>query len=244
MFGKNHYRKLLITSILLCVIVPVAINGANFAGNAETLEKRVFSVKFKRIDDVIQLVNSQLSREGSILLKPGLDTFTVEDHAENLVEIEKILKAFDIPPKNIEVIIKLIKASKTEEKGSDDPAQIKDEIKTVSSKLRSILKFTDYELLGSGIIPATEGEEASVLIADNFQISFKVGFLHEGSGIIRLEGFTISQKKDGGEEKGRFQQIIKTTFNLRNNQPFILSASRMEKSRNALIITISASTGR
>ena len=112
MLERKYCKKLFSAPVLLCLVMLTAANGVIFTETVEKFEKRAFKIQFKKIDDVIQLVNSQLSQKGSILLKPGLDTFTVEDYAENLDKIEAILKEFDVPPKNIEVIIKLIKASK------------------------------------------------------------------------------------------------------------------------------------
>jgi hypothetical protein len=206
----------------------------------EPLKKRVFTIKNKPIEDVILLVNDQLSRDGSLLLKPGQDTFTVEDREENLEKIAETLAAYDVPPRNIEVAIKLVKASTAQAGGKEASREIQKEIQSLSAQLRGYLKYTDYQLLGSVSAPATEGQKMSLLMTDDFRIEFQVAHLHQKRGIIRLEEFTLYQKKRGKGQKGAFTPVIKTTFNLRNNQPLILSASRMEKSKNALFITIYA----
>jgi len=226
--------------ILLSISVMWTPLRAESPDQRESLTRRVFTIKNKSIEDVILLVNSKLSKEGSLLLEPGLERFTVEDREGNLERIAKIIAEYDIPPRNIEVAIKLVKGSTTEAGQGGKSREIQKEIQSLSAQLRGYLKFTDYHLLGSVVAPATEGQKMTLLITENFRIEFKVTHLHQKRGIIRLEEFTLSQKKGGKSRKGVFTPIIKTTFNLRNNQPLILSASRMEKSKNALFITIYA----
>jgi hypothetical protein len=202
------------------------------ANAQDPLLTKAFTVKFKKVDEVASVINGLLSDKGAVTLQPKLQTLVVQDYEKNLRQIEMAIAAFDVPPPSAEISLKLVRATK-----NADPAPISDEIKNMA-QVGNVLKFNQYALLDSGIIECEEGENSSLTLAREYQISFVPDIIQEGSNIIRLKNFQLKKKKKEGNGKEIFQPLITVTVNLRNAQTLVLGASRFEESDQALFIMI------
>ncbi|RLE47789.1 MAG: hypothetical protein DRJ31_08335 [Candidatus Methanomethylicota archaeon] len=103
----------------------------------------------------------------------------------SLSELEEMIKALDIPisPKEVEVILRLVIASKKEEQG-ETPEGISELI----SALQPIFKFRSYRLVFTSVLRCEEGSSASIKSAGYF-ISFRPMVSEDR---IRLEDFRVS----------------------------------------------------
>ena len=167
-----------------------------------------------------------------LLYSHKLQTLVVQDYEKNLRQIEMAIAAFDVPPPAAEISVKLVRATKIA-----DPAPISDEIKNMA-RVGDVLKFNQYALLDSGIIECEEGENSSLSLAQEYQISFVPDIIQEGSNIIRLKNFQLKKKKKDSNGKETFLPLITVTVNLRNAETLVLGASRFEDSDQALLIMI------
>ncbi|HEY7162241.1 MAG TPA: secretin N-terminal domain-containing protein [Acidobacteriota bacterium] len=205
---------------------------AVLASAQDPLLTKAFTVKFKKVDEVASVINGLLSDKGAVTLQPKLQTLVVQDYEKNLRQIEMAIAAFDVPPPAAEISIKLVRATK-----NPDPAPISDEIKNMA-RVGDVLKFNQYALLDSGIIECEEGENSSLSLAREYQISFVPDIIQEGSNIIRLKNFQLKKKKKESNGKETFLPLITVTVNLRNAETLVLGASRFEESDQALLIMI------
>jgi type II/III secretion system protein len=202
------------------------------AAAQDPLLTKAFTVKFKKVDEVASVINGLLSDKGAVTLQPKLQTLVVQDYEKNLRQIEMAIAAFDVPPPAAEISVKLVRATK-----NADPSPISDEIKNMA-RVGDVLKFNQYALLDSGIIECEEGENSSLSLAREYQISFVPDIIQEGSNIIRLKNFQLKKKKKEANGKETFLPLITVTVNLRNAETLVLGASRFEESDQALLIMI------
>ncbi len=202
------------------------------ANAQDPLLTKAFTIKFKKVDEVASVINGLLSDKGAVTLQPKLQTLVVQDYEKNLRQIEMAIAAFDVPPPAAEISVKLVRATK-----NADPAPISDEIKNMA-RVGDVLKFNQYALLDSGIIECEEGENSSLSLAQEYQISFVPDIIQEGSNIIRLKNFQLKKKKKDNNGKETFLPLITVTVNLRNAETLVLGASRFEESDQALLIMI------
>jgi Bacterial type II/III secretion system short domain len=205
---------------------------AVFANAQDPLLTKAFTVKFKKVDEVASVINGLLSDKGAVTLQPKLQTLVVQDYEKNLRQIEMAIAAFDVPPPAAEISVKLVRATK-----NADPSPISEEIKNMA-RVGDVLKFNQYALLDSGIIECEEGENSSLSLAQEYQISFVPDIIQEGSNIIRLKNFQLKKKKKDSNGKETFLPLITVTVNLRNAETLVLGASRFEESDQALLIMI------
>src|SRR5439155_16512235 len=64
------------------------------------LGMRIFSLHYKKIDDVYLLISPYVGPRGSVKTQPAQRTLTVQDAPENLNRIAALIGSYDVPPKN------------------------------------------------------------------------------------------------------------------------------------------------
>lgn len=197
----------------------------------EAVLTKAFTIKFRRVDEVAAVINGLLSDRGAVTMQPRLRTIVVQDEEKNLRQVEMAIAAFDVPPPEAEISVKLVRASR-----SAKDAPISEEIKSMAH-VGDVLKFNDYSLLDSGLIRCQEGEPSVLLLAKDYQLSFNADIIQQGSNIIRLKNFQLKKrKKEGGKET--FTPLISVTVNLRDSETLVLGASRFEDSDQALLVVL------
>jgi len=204
------------------------------------LPTQLFTVRFKDVNDVYLLIEPLLSARGSVQMQPRLKTLAVTDDEETLRRIEEMIRAFDLPPKNVELALQLILAS-TEKQ----PEKISPRIRGVIEKLNEITtRWSDYRLLGSATVPCSEGEKASVEMGEDYRISFVVDYVSDEQKLVRIKRFTLDRRdppKDREAPGETFTRVFDTALNLKEDKLVVLGATKMESSKRALFMTITAS---
>jgi hypothetical protein len=220
---QAHFSALLFLFLLLLQLP---------AFGEEVILTRAFSMKFRKVEDAVFLVNRLLSDKGAVTMQPHLKTIIVQDYESNLKEIGVALDAFDTPPPSVELSIKLILARKSE--SAVPSAQ---EMKDIG-KLGEVLRFNHYTLLDDGTITSEEGRSAAINLAKEYQVTFLTDVIQEGNGIIRLKNFELRKIKKGKGGKDSSAPLLSVTLNLRNSETLVLGASRFEESDRALLIIL------
>ncbi|MCD6506272.1 hypothetical protein J7M22_06565 [Candidatus Poribacteria bacterium] len=100
----------------------------------------------------------------------------------NTSEIEEMIKALDIPLSEVEVILRLVVASKKEGHG-----ETPQEISELVSALQPIFKFRSYRVISTSVLSCEEGSPASIDSA-GYSISF---IPRVGKESIKLEEFQV-----------------------------------------------------
>ncbi|MCI0655594.1 MAG: hypothetical protein L0170_00805 [Acidobacteria bacterium] len=208
--------------------------------NGQRLPTQLFTVRFKDVNDVYLLIEPLLSAKGSVAMQPRLKTLAVTDDADTLLRVEEMIRSYDLPPKNVEVALQLILAS-TE----GQPEKISPRIRGVIDKLNEIsTRWSDYRLLGSATVTASEGEKASVEMGQDYRISFAVDYASGEQQLVRFKRFTLDRRDPakGPETSGEsYTRVLDTALNLKEDKLYIFGASKMEGSNRALFMTITAS---
>jgi len=246
----NRYRPILIAAWivgLLLVPAPPApasgqeTRGAGAGEPAGPEESRVFTVRYKNIDDVYLKISPYLGPRGSIQSQPHQKTLTVQDSPDRLRRIAEVIAAYDVPPRSVEVSVQLILASSTEGQPEEAPPPIRG----VIEKLNALsTRWNDYRMLGSARVLGTEGERSSLRVGDDYRVDFRIDQVMEETRVIRFRPFELQRREPTAEHEDRYAPVMNTVLNLRDAQLFIVGASRMEHSNRALFMTITAAVHR
>jgi hypothetical protein len=214
--------------------------GAQAAKSDAALPTQLFTIRFKDVNDVYLLIEPLLSAKGSVQMQPRLKTLAITDDVETLRKIGEMIRGYDLPPKNVEVAFQLILAS-----ADRAPEKISPRIRGVIEKLNELsTRWSDYRLLGSATITASEGEKASVEVGEDYRISFAVDYASEDQKLVRFKRFTLDRKeapKGPESTEASYARVLDTALNLKEDKLYIFGASKMESSNRALFMTITAS---
>ncbi len=205
------------------------------------LGMRIFSLHFKKIDDVYMLISPYIGPRGSVKMQPAQRTLTVQDAPENLQRIAALIGSYDVPPKNVEVSVQLIMA--TAGAAQQEPAP--PPIRGVIDKLNALsTRWTDYKMVGNARVLGTEGERSSLRLGDDYKVDFRIDQVSDESRVIRFKPFELLRREAVVEGPERYASVMNTVLNLRDSQLFIVGASKVEQSNRALFMTITASLQR
>ncbi|HXH28507.1 MAG TPA: secretin N-terminal domain-containing protein, partial [Candidatus Polarisedimenticolia bacterium] len=202
------------------------------------LALRVFTIRYKNIDDVYLRVSPSLGPRGSIRAQPHQRTLTVLDEPANLEHIAELIAAYDVPPRAVEVSVQLIMA----QAGGDAVEPPPPPIRGVIEKLNALsTRWNDYRMLGSARVMGTEGEHSTLRVGDDYRVDFRIDEVADESRIIRFKPFELQRRELTVEGNERYTPVMSTVLNLRDAQLFIVGASKMERSNRALFMTVTAS---
>jgi type II/III secretion system protein len=230
---------------VLAIVLLVGPSGASTPQTGEGsptphLPTQLFTIRFKDVNDTYLLIEPLLSARGSVQMQPRLRTLAVTDDPETLRKIEELIQGYDLPPRNVEVALQLILAS-TAEKAPD---KISPRIRGVIEKLNEIsTKWSDYRLLGTATVTASEGESASVEMGGDYRIAFAVDYASDEQKLVRFRRFTLDRREPSRDHEGegdRFTRVLDTALNLKEDKLYIFGASKLESSNRALFMTITA----
>ena len=205
------------------------------------LEIRVFQIHFKEVSDIFLLIEGQVGETGSLWMQPKLKTISVTDTPEVLDRIEQMIAEYDLPPRNVEISIRLILASTSEPVDNDHPPRIRDIIRKID---QVTTRWGNYRLLGSATVIGTEGERSELRFGDDYRIGFQIEFAGERQGVVtvRLADFSLDRRQALPDGKEDFVPVLSTSLNLRNELLYILGASKHEGYDRVLFVTVTAST--
>ncbi len=220
---------------------PAAASGTPAVAKPPTLGMRVFSLRYRKLDDAYLLISPYVGPRGSVRMQPGQRTLIVQDAPENLQRISGLIGSYDIPPRSVEVSVQLILASAGEK--SQEPAP--PPIRGVIDKLNALsTRWTDYKMVGNARVLGTEGERSSLRVGDDYRVDFRIDQVSDEARVIRFKPFELSRREASIEGAERYASIMNTVLNLRDSQQFIVGASKVEQSHRALFMTITASLQR
>ena len=217
--------------------------GKDAASPAATgaLGAKVFSLRFRRVDDAYLLISPLIGPRGSVRSQPAQRTLTVVDTPENVKKIGALIASYDVPPRNVQVSVQLILASSGEKSEAPAPPPIRG----VIDRLNALsTRWTDYKMVGNARVLGTEGERSSLRVGDDYKVDFRIDQVSDETRVIRFKPFELSRRETAIEGNERYASIMSTVLNLRDSQLFIVGASKVEQSQRALFMTITASLQR
>jgi len=205
------------------------------------LQARVYTLRFRQVDDAYLLISPYIGPRGSIRAQPAQRTLTVVDTPENIRKITALIATYDVPPRNVQVSVQLILASSGEGPSAPAPPPIRG----VIDKLNALsTRWNDYQMVGDARLVGTEGERSSLRVGDDYKVDFRIDQVSDESRVIRFKPFELQRRDVSVEGVETYTPIVNTVLNLRDSQLFIVGASRIERSNRALFMTITASLQR
>lgn len=229
-------KSYIFKSLIFCLLCAApALIFCQQAGISEKgIGVKLFNIKFKNVDDVAAIITPLLSDFGSLTIQPKLKTITIQDYSDNLKRIDEAVREYDMPPKNVEVIINLILAT---EKPGGAGGGIAKEIRGVSEALSDFTRWTEYERIGSVVITSMEGSESVSSIGDTYRVKFFIDYANEEKGIIKFSRFSL-EKAVVSEGLQKYEQIWNIGLNLVNGKLLVAGAAKQPGSKRALFLTI------
>ncbi|GEM_PF-1282197 len=239
LFEKKGYRNVLKTVVLVQEEKEKDITVTMKQGSSYSdvkYETRTYQIKNRGVREIYELIKpflSDASGSDRVSVSKALKTITVYTNQEKLAKIEKIIQQYDVPLKQIWVEVLLVRA-----KGNGGKKVVlPDEIKELASQLKSVFKFTDYEIIGKADGIGLEGStiQTSVnMTYRNSQPSFQIsGGLEINGDIIRLNKFTV-------DVVAPMHSKISTTVNIPDGSKMILGVYRGGVGDGSLITVVTA----
>jgi hypothetical protein len=229
-------QTLAILTILALLAIPAPMAAGDTTGAG--LATKVFTLRYKTVDEAYILVSPWLTAQGSIRSQPHQRTLTVVDTPESIGRMEQMIAGFDLPPRTVEVAVQLILASS----GQASPEPPPPPIRGVIEKINALnTRWSDYRLVGDARVMGTEGERSTLRVGDDYQVAFRIEQIADESRVIRFKPFELAHREITVEGNERYTPVLDTVLNLRDSQLFIVGASKMERSNRALFMTITAS---
>ncbi len=199
-------------------------------------EARVFRLQYKPVDQAVPLIRPFLSEDGTLLLELRRRSITVHDRPDRLEQIQGVLDAWDVPPKNIRLTLQIIRARAIE----GGRVRLSQELRGLGETLKDVTRWTDYEDVGSVSLNVSEGGSATLDVAD-YRIHLVLYQVTHDGGTIRLKRFALQRREVGAGGVERLKPIWDTVMNLKAGQLTVLGATRLEQSQNAILLTMTAS---
>jgi hypothetical protein len=225
------------------VTAPQAAARPGEVTKSSPVRARTFTIRYRNAGDVALLVQPLLSGAGSYTLQPALKTLTVQDTEAVLARVADVVRSFDVPPRNVEVTINLLVGSREGKPGA--PSQnLSRELRGITDVLPDITKWTNYRLIDSVSITASEGAATTRTLgaggaAGAWRIEMGIQSVDDEHGVIRIEPFVV-RKEVTEAGAARWKQEYASKLNLRPGRLLTVVAARSEKSENALFLTIRA----
>ncbi len=206
--------------------------------SAGALKTRVFTIRYRDVDDAYGLISPHLGPRGSVQVQPRQKAITVMDEPANLAAIAELIAGYDVPPRAVEVAVQLILASA----GTGGAPPAPPPIRGVIDRLSALsTRWNDYRVVGDARVLGAEGEQSSLRVGDDYRIDFRIEEVTDETRVIRFKPFELTKRDLSVEGNERYSPVLRTVLNLRDAQQFIVGASKMERSNKALFMAITAS---
>jgi len=244
----SRTKSVLYVALLALLLAFPPAPPANAAEGDDPIEARAFEVHYRNLSDIANLVGATLSKDGSITLKPGLNTLVVEDRVSVLERVETLLASFDLPPREVEVTLSLFLGQREDaEEGDGNPSSnrgaLSTEVRGMVESLGDFTRWTSYELLGSRSISGVEGDPVTVTVGGDYLVGFNVDSVVERQGVVRIKFDEFSLKRevllgDGGRD---IEELYTAGLVVEANKLTLVIAASAPDSKRALFLALQVS---
>ena len=216
---------------LLVVALAWVAPAAAQEGALQVVE--VVTLRHQSAAEAVELVHPLLTASGTVELRPEANTLVVRDGEEAAARIAALLADFDHPLRRLGVTIQLVEASVEPATGTPAaPAGGRGLSAEVVRRLRGLLRFQRFTMLGEVDFEAFEHEAVSYRLGDRYRVAFRLGTLL-ASG-LKLHGFRV--EREAGNATRR--QLLASDLALAEGQPLVLGLTQTEESERALMIIL------
>ena len=223
------------TKPFMAALLLLLASSLAWAGDDEAaaLRTRSYKLSHRSPERAAAVIRSLISAEGSISIQPANNTIVVTDRAENLAAVTRTIERFDAPGKPFRIELKIVAASR-----ATTPAKVPEDLKEVSARLGSVLRFNSFEKLAEFDAEGKEGDAlANLEISEVYRADMTFGEHDPVKDVVRLQDLQISRVQPG--DPNAVEPLLKrTTLNLKVGQTVILGAQRPESDRALMFVLI------
>lgn len=187
----------------------------------------IAELRYQSAVEAMGLVHAQLSPDGTVELR-GDNGLVVRDHRSRVEAIRRLLDEFDRPSRTLRLEIQVVEAS-TGERATARGETLPEEF---SQRLRELLRYESFVVLGSARVLVREREEVSYRVGDDYRVAFRLGALLHGN--LKLFGFQVIRTAAGSAE----HQLLHTDLALTSDKPMVLGLAPSESSDHALMVVL------
>ncbi len=232
--GRSRLARAVAAALLAALLVPPA--AARASSSEEGLDTRIFSVRFKPMEEIILLIEPYIGERGSYMVQPRLKTITVRDEPERLARMEGLIARFDQPPRSLRLVVQLLDAVEA----PPARAQRRTRGTGVPTLIDDFTKWSEVSVIGSASVIGVEGANSTLNIGDRYRVRFSVGTVAEPQGVARLDRFALDRIVKESDGTQRYFPILDTVLNLRDGRPLLLGATKTQDSQRALFVSVTA----
>jgi len=195
----------------------------------EILEFR-FALTHQPASEALSLIRPMLTARGSVELHAETNMLVVHDTHASLAVIVPLLRNFDHPRLTLRIEIQIVQASSgvAGAPAAGDPGLPAE----LRQRLRGLLRYENFQLLGRTLFTAREGEQVAYQIGD-FGVSFRLGTLVEAKR-IKFDGLRVVREPGRPNEK----MLIHSNLNPWLDKTTVLGLANDESSGRALMIVL------
>jgi len=230
-------RAARVVSAILLTAALAGLGTSAGAAEEEKLATRLFTIRFKAVEDVVLLLEPAMGERGSYTVQPRLKAITIRDTPANLARIGDLIAGFDQPPRSVRLVIQVLSATEA------DPASSRRNSSTtgIPSLLRDVTKWSQVSVLGSASMVGVEGAQSTLNVGEEFRVRFRVDAVADRQGVVKFDRFALDRLvREADGVTLRPVPIWDTVVNLRNNQQLLLGATSSQESRRAVFLSITA----
>lgn len=196
----------------------------------EELRLHVFTLQHQRAIEALAVIRPLLSVRGAVDLDETANTLAVRDTLASLSRVTMALRAFDHAAQPLRFEVQLVHA----ETSAVSPVPQSDDLDpALLAKLKQLLRFQHYALIGRAAIDSREGEQVTYQMGDRYRLAFRVGTVVDDRR-VRLSELRMVRLAAGAPER----ELVHTSVNLGLQQPLILGLTRDESANRALMLVL------
>ncbi|HYB22392.1 MAG TPA: secretin N-terminal domain-containing protein [Solirubrobacteraceae bacterium] len=214
--------------------------GLAWSALGAELEERVFELRHRVVRDAAAVVAPLLSPDGTMLLQPRQNSFTVRDHPEVLDRVAATISRWDSQLAAFRLRVSLLWAFESGP-GFDQRDPL---LAEVSSGLTKLFGYHSCAVIDTIWLTGEDGKVVeSQAGGGRFWVRFEVNAVPDNLNRVRLQRFEVMQR-EGTETRPEVRPLLTTaSINLALGQTAILGLSRGERAPQALIVVLVAEPG-
>ncbi|MEO8587365.1 MAG: secretin N-terminal domain-containing protein [Acidobacteriota bacterium] len=220
-------------------VAAVAGPALPAAGPPPQAVVKVFTLKYRKVEDALALLRPLLSDSGAVsaVLETNGNSLTVRAPSARVEQIARELATFDVPLRAIDIVVTLLKSSAEKPHGADK-ADVSEEIRGIGERLKKLFNVTAFTRLDSVVFQGIEGERVANVMGGGYRLEFVVDPAREGTQ-VQLRDLSLQRVRQeaGKEVRG---QIVRTSINVNLGQPYILGVGRDESAGDKLFVVFFA----
>ena len=221
-------------------LLAAAAGLAPARAQEEALVTRTFTTRFRAVEEILAIIQPALSERGSYSVQPRIKAVTVTDTDDVLRRVEDLIASFDLPARSIRLVVQLIK-------GEEGPAPAAPRVPArrlglPPSVIQDVTKWGVVTQIGNAALSTAENEPGSVMLGEDYRVSFTMGAVSPRIHVVRVERFTLEKLKRGADGQLRYTPVIDLVLNLKQGQTTVLGATSSQDSRQALFVAVTATT--